>query len=203
MADQLAVVDISQRAKSTGETGESHVRPMWFLKWLIMLALIIGLASLVSYTLNASDVLRSKMPSFAAWWARYQFYFMEGGATAVGLLLGLRIGQSLIAVRERRTHSGFAALVLSIIAFAPLIHVCAKAARLGWNGRGAWISSWIIGRQGYEAGRHIDKLIIVSTYFLKTVGFALLAGLALVAVAFVLASGLESAKGEADHNLID
>lgn len=203
MSDQ-AVTEVNNRAvRRIPPRSEIPVaRPMWFLRWLMLLALIVGLVSLWSYALTTSE-LRSSSPGLAAWWQAHRFYFMEGGATAFGLLLGIRIGDSLMVDRGRCSHRGFAALVLAIIAFTPLIHACARAARLGWNGRGASIASWIISRNGYDAGRWMDKVVIVGAYFLKTVGFALLAGLVLIAIAFVIVDVLAPPKAEAKAGAVN
>lgn len=167
-----------------------------FLGWFILLAFAVGLVSLLSYSLNASELVRSAALAFAAWWEAHQFYFMEGGATAFGLLLGISIGERIMADRKQRFRAGLAALVLAMIAFAPLIHACAVAARLGWNGRGASLASWIVSHEGYETGRQIDKVLIAGVYFFKTVGFALLSGLGLMAIACAAVIVLESANAE-------
>jgi hypothetical protein len=162
----------------------------------MLLALTVGLASLLSYSLNASDALRSDSPAFAAWWETHQFYFMEGGATALGLLLGIRLAGSFTAGSGQHPSAGRVALLFAIIGLAPLIHVCAAAARLGWNGRGASIASWIISREGFDNGRYIDKVVIAAVYFLKIVGFALLCGLGLMIVAYAAVIAFEVEKAE-------
>jgi len=151
-----------------------------------------------SYSLTASELMRSDNPALAAWWEAHQFHFMEAGATAFGVLLGIRIAGSFVTGRDQRSRAGWVALVFAIIAFAPLIHVCAAAARLGWNGSGASVASWLISREGYETGRQIDKIMIAGVYFLKTAGFALLAGLGLMAIACVAAIVLQSANTETE-----
>jgi len=183
----------STDARRTAAAGEirATARPMRFLGWFTFLVLVVGLISLLSYSLTASELMRSDNPALAAWWEAHQFHFMEGGATAFGLLLGIRIAGRFVAGPGERSRAGLAALVFAIIAFAPLIHVCAMAARIGWNGQGASFASWLISREGYETGRQIDKLMIAGVYFLKTAGFALLAGLGLMAIACVAAVALE------------
>jgi len=178
--------------------GEVHVtaRPLRLLGWLIFLALMTGLISMLSFSLNGAELMRSHNPQLAAWWAVYQFDFMAGGATAFGLLAGIRIAGSLLAAPDERSRAGLVAIVLAVIAFAPLIHVCAEVARLGWNGGGASLASWIISYRGYTAGRQIDRVIISGVYFLKIAGFALLAGLGLMAIACVAAVTLVSADLE-------
>jgi hypothetical protein len=178
----------STDARRTEAAGKA--RPMRLLGWLTILVLAVGLISLLSYSLTAPELMRADNPALAAWWEAHQFHFMEGGATAFGLLLGIRIAGGFVAGPGERSRAGLAALVFAILAFAPLIHVCALAARLGWNGRGASFASWLISREGYETGRQIDKVMIAGVYFLKTAGFALLAGLGLMAIACVAAVAL-------------
>jgi hypothetical protein len=199
MADEVvSEVNGSVDARSRGVAGEIRVarRSLWFLGWLILLAVAIGVVSLLSYSLAGSELVRSDAPIFAAWWEARQFLFMEGGATALGLLLGVAVAERLVADQDQRFRAGLVALVLAIIAFAPLIHVCAVAARSGWNGRAASLASWIISREGYDAGRQIDKVVIAGVYFFKTVGFAFLSGLGLMAIACVAVIAWESANPE-------
>jgi len=194
MADQgtqqiISSADAGHAA--TGGEGRAAARPLWFLGSLTLLAFAVGFISLLSYSLAGPELIRSNHPAFAAWWSAYQFYFMEGAATSLGLLIGIRIIGSVIAVPRQRSRAGSAALVFAIIALTPLIHVCAAVARLGWNGRGVSLASWIIAHEGYESGRQIDKVAIAGVYFLKTVGFAVLAGLGLMALASLVVVALE------------
>ena len=187
----------ARRRAPTGEVSAA-ARPLRLLGWLTLLVLAVGLISLLSYSLNASELLRSDNPALAAWWEGHQFHFMVGGATAFGLLLGIRIAGSFVTGPDQRSRAGLVALVFAIIAFAPLIHVCAAAARLGWSGSGASFASWFISHEGYEKGRQIDKVMIAGVYFLKTAGLALLAGLGLMAIACVTAVTWEPAKTETE-----
>ena len=178
-----------------GRTRELRLvgRSTWFLA-IILLALAIGLLSLISYSLAGTELVRSDAPTFAAWWEAHQFLFMEGGATALGLLMGIAIGETFLGGQEQHFRTTLLAVVFAIVAFAPLIHICSVAARLGWNARAAVLASWLISRGGYEVGRQIDKVVIAGVYFFKTVGFALLAGLGLLAIACVAAIAFESAS---------
>ena len=196
----MSDANVSQAIENTGALrasagGEVRVtaRPLRLLGWLICLALMTGLISMLSFSLNGAELMRSQNPELAAWWAVHQFDFMTGGATAFGLLAGIRIAGSLLAAPDQRSRAGLMAMVFAVIAFAPLIHVCAEVARFGWNGRGATLANWVISYQGYATGRQIDKVIITGIYFLKATGFALLAGLGLMAIACVAEVTLESA----------
>jgi hypothetical protein len=166
---------------------KSH--PLRLVAWLIPLTAIIGTLSLLSYSTGLAQLVRSKNPAFGAWWDNYQFYFMEGAATALGLLVGIRIGAGFAHDGKRRSRVAVFSLIAAILIIAPLSHLCAMVARLGWNASSAPIASWLITREGYVAGRQVDKIAIAGIYFLKTAGFGLLAGLALAAIAAALVMG--------------
>ena len=166
-------------------------RPLRFLGLLTLLALTIGLLSLLSYSLAAPELMRSNNPALGAWWEAHQFDFMVGGATGLGLLLGIHLTGSLVAGNGQRSRAERIALLLALIAFAPLLQACAEAARLGFNGRGAAVASWLVSREGYAFGQQVDKVMIAGIYFLKNAGFALLAGLGLTALSSAVAVALE------------
>jgi hypothetical protein len=163
---------------------------------LTLVSVTVGVLSTLSYSLSASTALRFTHPSLGAWWDAHQFYFMAGAATALGLLIGIRIGRRLVADGRRRSRSLGLALVLAIVAFVPLLHICASAARLGWSAGDGTTWGRIVDRAGYVAAKQIDKVLIASVYFVKIVGFALLAGLALIAAAAVLTLMIGEAQTE-------
>jgi hypothetical protein len=165
-----------------------------FLVRLTLASVAVGELSTLSYALSAPMGLRFAHPSLGAWWDAHQFYFMAGAATALGLLIGIRIGRRLIA--DARWRSRSLILVLAIIAFVPLMHVCAAAARLGWSASDGTTRSRIVDFAGYAAAKRIDKVLIASVYFIKIVGFALLAGLALIAIAVVPSLMIGGARTE-------
>jgi hypothetical protein len=167
-------------------SGQRHESVL--LRWLTLVSIFVGVLSTLSYALSAAIALRFVHPSLGAWWDAHQFYFMEGAATALGLVIGIRIGRRFVADMRRRSRSLIVALVLAIIGFFPLLHVCAAAARLGWTGSGGTAWSRIADHVGYAAAKQLDKILIASVYFMKIAGFALLAGLALIAVAVVSSS---------------
>jgi hypothetical protein len=190
----------SESIEANGESAGFNVNgvrdSMRLLMWPSLFALIIGLVSLLSFSLNASELMRPTSPSFGAWWEANQFYFMEGGATALGLLLGIGVGNGTMADRHQRSRARLAALVLAIIAFTPLIHLCAVAARMGWSGRATSLASRITAREGYEMGRYVDRVLITAVYFFKTVAFAMLCGLGLMAIACAAVIVLHSTNAE-------
>jgi len=168
---------------------------MRFLEWLTLLAAFAGIVATLSYATGAATVLRIIDPSYGAWWDAHQFHLMEGAATALGLLIGIRIGLRFVADAEVRSRSAIAAFVLALLALAPMLYVCSSVARLGWRASSGATESRIIGYAGYGGGKQLDKVLIAGVYFLKTTGFALLAGLALTAI--VTAAAAASIGGAA------
>jgi hypothetical protein len=168
-----------------------------FLELVTLLSLFVGVISTLSYSTPAPMLLRATRPRFGAWWDAQQFYVMVGGATAFGLLIGIRMGRRMVSEHEARSRSAIVAFVFAILAFAPLVHICETAARLGWAARSGTIASWLVGRAGYETGNQLDRVLIGCVYFFKIAGFALLAGLALIALAVVV-SWATDAGGQSD-----
>jgi hypothetical protein len=167
------------------------------LERLTFLALLIGLVAAASYAEGTTTPLRVFKPALGAWLEAHQFYLMEGGATALGLIVAIRIGRRLAAESVGARHGANFVMILAALAWAPLIHVCAMAARLGWSGRGGSFASWIVGREGYEAGARFLRLFITVIYFCKTAGLAALAGLALIAIGVALDSSHDAVADNA------
>jgi hypothetical protein len=122
------------------------------LERMTFLALLIGLVAAASYAVGAANAIRSADPRLGAWLDAHQYYLMEGGATAFGLIVGIRLGRRLASDTASAPHTANIVLILAALAFAPLIHLCARAARFGWAGRGGVAASWIIDHEGYEGG---------------------------------------------------
>jgi hypothetical protein len=164
------------------------------LERLTFLALLIGLVAAASYAMGAATALRYVYPRLGAWLDAYQYYLMEGGATAFGLIVGIRIGRRLAADAADEPQTANIALILAALAFAPLIHLCARAARFGWAGHGGVAASWIIGREGYEASAKYYRFFLTTIYFFKTAGLAVIAGLALIALTVAIVSSRDAAS---------
>lgn len=188
---------MSPTSPAVQSTARTPVRSP-LLERLTFLAPLIGLVAAASYAEDTTTPLRVFRPALGAWLDAHQFYLMEGGATALGLIVGIRLGRRLAAESVGGRHGANFAMILAALAWAPLVHVCAAAARLGWSGRGGSFANWIVGREGYEAGARSLRLFITAIYFLKTAGLAALAGLALIAIGVALVS---SHDGAADKPL--
>jgi hypothetical protein len=166
------------------------------LERLTFLALLIGLVAAASYAVDAPSVIRFVKPQLGAWLDAHEYYLMEGGATAFGLIVGIRLGRRLAAETAGTPRTTNLALIMAVLAFAPLIHLCARAARFGWAGRGGLVETWIVGREGYDASVRFYRMFITAIYFLKTAGLAALAGLALIALAVAIVSSRDAAGTE-------
>src|SRR5712692_5635980 len=79
---------------------------------LTLLAVLVGVISTASYALSMPILIRQAHPDLGAWWDLNQFYFMEGAATAIGLLVGIRIGRSFVSDTAARARGANVALVL-------------------------------------------------------------------------------------------
>jgi hypothetical protein len=152
------------------------------LERLTFLALLIGLVAAASYALGTTAALRIFKPATGAWLEAHQFYLMEGSATALGLVIGIRVGRRWAVDGVGGRYGANFVMMLAALAWAPLVNVCAAAARFGWSGRGGSLASWLVDREGYEAAGRFLRLSITAIYFCKTAGLAALAGLALIAI---------------------
>src|SRR5712692_6335327 len=133
---------------------------------LTLLAAFVGVISTLSYAVSAPMAIRQFNPDFGAWWDLNQFYFMEGAATALGLLVGIRIGRGFVSDTAARARGANVALVLAIIVLIPLMHLCGDAARIAWGAR-------VIVMQGVTIGhiriarKPLDKVLTTGVYFFK------------------------------------
>jgi len=162
---------------------------------LTLLAVLVGLISTLSYALSMPMIIRRVHPDFGAWWDLNQFYFMEGAATALGLLTGIRLGRSFVSDTPARTRGANVALLFGIIVLIPLMHLCAEAARISWGASSSVTQGVIVGHI-HVAGKPLDKVLMTGVYFFKTAGFGALAGLALFAIAAVAFMGTGKSSEE-------
>lgn len=162
---------------------------------LTLLAVLVGVISTASYALSMPVAIRQSNPDLGAWWDLNQFYFMEGAATALGLLVGIRIGRSFVSDTAAKARGANVALVLAIIVLMPLMHLCGEVARIAWGGHTVAMQGLIVDHIRI-ARKPLDKVLTTGVYFFKMVGFAGLAGLALFAVAAVAVMGTGKSSEE-------
>ena len=155
------------------------------IRWLTLLSILSGFLSTLIYSSGAHIAIRYLNPPAGAWWDSHQFAIMEISASMVGLLMSMRLGSRLVdSGRLRRRSKMFALPVMVLVAF-PLSEVIARLARLGWTADDPLIRDYLQRFGGYGVGIVLDKIVIGSVYFLKSTGFALLAGFAFYAIIVV------------------
>jgi hypothetical protein len=154
---------------------------------LLEACFIVGLLAMYSYAVEYHNTLRMKSPAAGAWWNAHEFYFMEGTATALGLLMALRVGVRLAAEADSIRYLAISALALDAALLIPLTYLCADVARIGADG-GAIVALDRMARfAGFEGGKLLDKLLTAGDYVLKTAAFGFLLGLALFGAVLVVA----------------
>jgi hypothetical protein len=149
---------------------------LWIASRLTAVALAIGAISTLSYATGASIAVRFLAPQAGAWWQGHEYWFMEGSASALGWLIGVRIAARTIDDTALRNRVAGFSIVLGALALAWIAPACAVLARMGWGAQS--LEDVFVGRFGYGAGLLLDKVLIAGVYFLKTAGFAMLLGLA-------------------------
>lgn len=101
---------------------------------LIQLCLIVGMLAMFSYASGLHNVVRMKAPAAGAWWNAHEFYLMEGAATALGLLVALRVGMRLAVEAQGMRKLATITLALEAALLMPLTYLCARVARIGADG---------------------------------------------------------------------
>ena len=152
---------------------------------LIQLCVVVGLLATFSYASRLHNLVRMRAPAAGAWWNAHEFYLMEGAATALGLLVALRVGVRFAAEAASLRYLAPITLVFEAALLMPLTRLCARIARIGAGGGAIVAPNWIAAYAGFESGKMLDKLLIVALYFLKTMGFGFLLGLALFGAVLV------------------
>jgi hypothetical protein len=174
-------------------------------KWMrrLMVALVlVGVLSLVSFSLGAHIIWRFISPPLGAWWNLHEFWLMETDATIVGLLIGARSAGRISAnglERDRGTNlSPTATLAIVFVAAIALTPILSRVARLQW-----WegsLGDGITGVAGFEVGSSLERLVSVFAYFLKTAAFGFLIG---VAVFGALAAAMAFSRVETQDLVVD
>lgn len=161
------------------------------IRWLTALAIVVGFLTTMIYASGAHLAIRYANPEFGAWWDTHQFAIMEASASALGLLIAMRCASRLVENADTRRRAKVLSLLISAVIAIPLSHAVASIARLGWDGDSARIRDFLQAVADYGVGNILDKLVIGVVYFLKSVAFAALAGLALYAIVVVILVGIE------------
>jgi len=159
-------------------------------------AILLGAVFTMSYGTGAHIAVRYLNPSFGAWWNANEFAIVECAASALGMLIGIRIGARLVHGEALKNRSVIAAVIVSALALPIVGRVGTKVARFRFTS-GASASGWLIDRFGYDTGMFLDKLLAAGLYSMKIAAFALPVGLILFGVAIAIFMTSEPARDTA------
>ena len=160
------------------------------------MAILLGAVFTMSYGSGAHIAVRYLNPSFGAWWNANEFAIVECAASALGMLIGIRIGARLVHGEALKNRSVIAAVIVSALALPIVGRVGAEVARFKFTS-GASANAWLIDRFGYDTGMFLDKLLAAGLYSMKIAAFALPVGLILFGVAIAIFMTSEPARDTA------
>jgi hypothetical protein len=161
-----------------------HRTPAW-IERLTSLALILGVIFTLSYGAGAHIAVRYFSPSFGAWWNANEFAIIECATSALGMLIGIRIGARLVRAGAVRNRSMIAAVIVGALALPMVGRVGAEIARFRFTS-GASARAWLIDRFAYDTGMFLDKLLAAGVYSIKIAAFALPVGMILFGLAITV-----------------
>jgi len=152
---------------------------------LTFLAIVLSIVFTLSYGSGAHLAVRYLNPVFGAWWNANEFAILECSATALGMLVGIRLGARLVADRAVKIRSMVAAVIFGALALPLVARTSAHAARFNFTS-GESIRSWLIDRFAYDAGMFLDKLLAAIVYSIKIAAFSLPVGMILFGAAVAI-----------------
>jgi hypothetical protein len=170
--------------------------PRW-LGWLTLVAILLTVIFTLSYGSGAHIVVRYLNPSFGAWWNSNEFAIVECAATAVGMLIGIRIGALLVHGGALRNRSMVAAVIVGGLLLPIVARFSAEIARFKFTSGGSTIA-WLIDHFRYETGMFLDKLLAAGVYSFKIAAYALPVGMILFGVAIAILMTTEPVPDTAD-----
>jgi hypothetical protein len=163
------------------------------IRILTALSIAAGAIATLSYGAGAHIVVRYLDPPLGAWWDANEFLIMKCAAAALGMLVAIRLGTRFIEPRLRAVTLGWS-LAACALALMPVAGLASRLARIGADGPGGAARDWMIGHFGYGIGIVLDKIFLAVFYFLKTVGFSLIAGLGIFALVLALVATLQRSE---------
>lgn len=158
--------------------------PVW-IERLTSLALTFAVIFTLSYGSGAHIAVRYFSPSFGAWWNANEFAILECATSALGMLIGIRIGARLVQAGALRNRSMIAAVIVGALALPIVGRVGAEIARFRFTNGGS-TRAWLIDRFAYDTGMFLDKLLAAGVYSIKIAAFALLVGMILFGLAITV-----------------
>jgi hypothetical protein len=143
---------------------------------LTFVSLLLGVLSTLSYGSGAHIAVRYLNPDFGAWWNSNEFTILECAATALGMLVGIRIGAWLVHGDALKNRSMIAAVIVCALGLPIVARVGGEVARFRFTS-GASANTFLIDRFGYDTGMFLDKLLAAGVYSIKIAAFALPVGM--------------------------
>jgi hypothetical protein len=157
---------------------------------LTLLSILAGTIASLSYGAEAHIAVRYVDPPLGAWWDANEFLIMKCSAAALGMLVAMRVAARFVERRLRAAALGWS-LVVCALALMPVATVSSRLARIGADGQGGIARDRMIAWLGYDGGIVLDKIFLAVVYFLKAVGFSLLAGLGIFAMVLAAINALQ------------
>jgi hypothetical protein len=155
------------------------------MRLLTDLAIFLAIVTTLSYGAGAHIAVRYLNPRFGAWWNANEFAMVACSASALGLLIGIRLGARLVDGLSLRSKASIAAVIAGALALPSVAKIGAEIARYRFTHR-ASADAWLIDRFGYDVGMFLDKLVSAGDYSIKIVLFALPVGMILFGLAVVV-----------------
>jgi hypothetical protein len=152
---------------------------------LTFLAILLSVLFTISYATGAHMAVRYLAPEFGAWWNANEFAILECATSALGMLIGIRIGARLVDDRAVKNRSMVAAVIVGALVLPIVAGFSAEVARFHFA-RGGTMSSWLIDRFSYGEGMFLDKLLAASVYSIKIAAFSLPVGMILFGAAVAI-----------------
>ena len=118
---------------------------------LTAIAIALGVLSTLSYGTGAHIVVRYLDPPLGAWWNANEFAILECAASAIGMLIGIRIGARLVHGGWLKSRAMVLAAIVGGLALPLVGRVGAEVARFRFTSGGS-VTSLLIDRFGYDTG---------------------------------------------------
>jgi hypothetical protein len=165
--------------------------PAWMGR-LTALTILLAVIFTLSYGTGAHIAVRYLNPPFGAWWNSNEFAIAECAATALGMLIGIRIAARLVLAGALRNRSMIAAVIVGALVLPVVGRLSAEVARFSFTSGGS-TDAWLIDHFGYDTGIVLDKLLTAGVYSIKIALFALPVGMILFGLAIAIFMTVEPA----------
>ena len=164
---------------------------------LTFVAMLLTAVFTMSYGTGAHIAVRYLNPPFGAWWNSNEFAILECAATALGMLIGIRIGARLVNDAALKNRSMVAAVIVGGLILPIVARISSEIARFEFTSGGS-ATTWLIDHFHYDTGMFLDKLLTAGVYSIKIAAFALPVGMILFGVAIAILMTTEPVGETAD-----